>query len=171
VHSIATRVLENWRQRHVSLVTPYLVPAIKRRLVDAGLPAGSDFVTFLAVVGGMVDDEMDPDLWSMWNLDKIIIENKRIGKEGVYFADWLIHSHLHVARLESSGVTSVWSDGFDGVGVTKVAATLKEFLERYLARDQSIGIYFEDEKAAKATYLLCLDTLSAHSGSRVMGGF
>ena len=93
----------------------------------------------------MVDDEMDPDLWSMWNLDKIITENRRIQKEGTYFADWLIHSHLHVARLESSDVTSIWSDGFDGIGITRVASTLKEFLERYLSRDQLIGIYFEGE--------------------------
>ncbi len=141
-------VFSYWRDSGVPIVAPLAEAEIREKLEVAGLCVGEDYINFLAVVGGMADRDMSLDLWSVWPLDLVLEENRILRGDGVYFADWLINSHLHLLRREETSRSSVWVDGFDSKGPHRVADSLLEFWTRYLGRDESIGVPFDDERQA-----------------------
>jgi hypothetical protein len=144
MNGVYTRVLEKWKSAGVSLVPLPEGGVIDQSFQAAGLAVGSDFVEFYATVGGMTDSETDPDLWSCWNVEKILQESQSYEREGVLFADWCIHSHLHLVRRESATRSSVWVDFFSDEEPQKVSDSLDEFLERYLAKDERIYVFFDE---------------------------
>ena len=145
--NIYVRTLEKWKSVGVSLVSTEDRAVVERRLQKAGLQFGNDFLEFYATVGGM--DATDSDLWSCWSIEKILQENESYEREGVLFADWCIHSHIHLARRESAFRSSVWVDFSHEP--EKVADSLDDFLERYLAKDETIYIYFDEPSIRNRT--------------------
>ena len=123
---IYNRVLESWSAGDLSLVQPLGHEVTGARFRAAGLDPAEDFIAFHAIVGGMTDGEMDSDLWSCWRLEKVV-------------GDWLIHSHIHVARAESAILSSIWVDCFSGGEPEKVSDSLEDFLDRYLKKDETHG--------------------------------
>ena len=116
---------------------------IEQRFQTAGLDVGSDFVEFLVTVGGMTDSEDDSDLWSCWSIEKIVRETQSYKREGVLFADWCIHSHVHLVRRKSATRSSVWVVFFSDDEPQKVSDSFDDFLERYLAKDETTYIFFD----------------------------
>lgn len=142
--NIYNRVLEFWNADQVSLVQSLDYDATVELFHAAGLNPAEDFTKFYSVVGGMTDFETDLDLWSYWSIDKIIAEIAEYPREGIPFGDWSIHSHIHVARAETSARSSVWVDYFSGDEAEKVADSLDDFLDRYLTKDETTLIFFDD---------------------------
>ena len=138
------RVLEKWKSAGVSLAPALERAVIKERLQTAGLNVGSDFAEFYVTVGGMTDSAEDSDLWSCWSIEKILHETQSYKREGVLFADWCIHSHIHLVRRESATRSSVWVDFFSDDEPQKVSDSLDDFLERYLAKDETTYIFFDE---------------------------
>ena len=137
------QVLDSWNAAQVSLVRPLDYEATVGRFRAAGLNPAEDFTKLYSIVGGMTDYETDLELWSCWNIDRIISEIAEYPREGIPFGDWSIHSHLYVARAESAVCSSVWVDGFSGVEPDKVADSLEDFLDRYLRKDETTLIFFD----------------------------
>jgi hypothetical protein len=148
---IYNQVLESWNAAQVSLVRPLDYKATAERFRAAGLNPAEDFTKLYSIVGGMTDYETDLDLWSCWSIDKIISEIAEYPREGIPFGDWSIHSHLHVARAESAVRSSVWVDGFSEVEPVKVADSLEDFLDRYLRKDETILIFFDQPSIRNRT--------------------
>lgn len=144
MENIYAKVLQIWKSAGVSLVPVPEVALIEQRFRSAGLDVGSDFVEFYGTVGGMADSEWDSNLWSCWSFEKILQESQNYEREGVLFADWLIHSHLHLVRRETTTRSSVWVDFFSDEEPQKVSDSLVDFLGRYLARDETTYVYFDE---------------------------
>jgi len=144
MENIYARVLQTWKSAGVSLVPAPQALLVEQRFRSAGLDVGSDFVEFYATVGGMTDSEWDSNMWSCWSLEKIVQETQSYEREGVLFADWLTHSHLHLVRRETATRSSVWVDFFSGEAPQKVSDSLVDFLERYLAKDETTYVYFDE---------------------------
>lgn len=141
---VFNRVLDFWTSGDVSLVQPLGHDATVARFREAGLSPAEDLLKFYSIVGGMQDYAMDGDLWSCWSIDKIISQVAQYARPGIPFGDWLTHSHVHVARAESAVLSSIWVDGFSGGEPKKVADSLEDFLDRYLRKDETTCIFFED---------------------------
>ncbi len=97
------------------------------------------------MTGGMDRYATDNDMWCCWDITRIVEENHSYRKPGVLFADWCIHSHVHLVRPESPAVSSVWVDAFSGGEPFKVADSLTEFFRRYLARDSETYVLFDGD--------------------------
>jgi hypothetical protein len=145
------RVLEKWKSAGVSLAPLQESAVIKERLQTAGFNVGSDFVEFLVTVGGMTDYEEDSDLWSCWSIERILRETQSYKREGILFADWCINSHIHLVRRESSTRSSVWVDFFSNDEPQKVSDSLDDFVERYLAKDETIYVFFDEPSIRNRT--------------------
>jgi len=134
------RVLDYWKTNNVSLVSPLDAATVREKFNQAKLAVAEDFIEFHSIVGGMNFSGEDPNTWSCWNIDRILEENQSYSRPGVMFADWCINSLFHVVRCESEKISSVWVDDFSDEKPFKVADSLTEFLERYLAKDSNIFI-------------------------------
>ena len=141
---IYKRVLESWNTGQVSLVQPLGYDATLARFLAAGLNPAEDVTKFYSLVGGMTDYETDLDLWSCWSIDKIISEIGEYSRPGIPFGDWSIHSHVHIARAESTILSSIWVDHFSGGEPEKVADSLEDFLDRYLKKDETTLVFFDE---------------------------
>ena len=141
---VYVRVLEKWKSADVPLAPMLERAVIEQRFRTAGLDVGGDFVEFYATVGGMTDSATDSDLWSCWSIEKVLQEAQTYEREGVLFADWCIHSHIHLVRRESATRSSVWVDFFSDDEPQKVSDSLDDFLERYLAKDETTYIFFDE---------------------------
>jgi hypothetical protein len=141
---IYNRVLDSWNDSNVSLVQPLSYDATVTRFSAARLSPAEDFTKFYSIAGGMTDYETDLDLWSCWSVDRIISEIAKYPRPGIPFGDWLIHSHIHVARAESTMLSSIWVDHFSGGEPEKVADSLEDFLDRYLKKDETTLIFFDE---------------------------
>jgi hypothetical protein len=140
---VYVRVFEKWKSAGLSLAPPLERAVIEQRFQTASLDVGSDFVEFLVTVGGMTDSEEDSDLWSCWSIEKILREAQSYKREGVLFADWCIHSHIHLVRRDSATRSSVWVDFFSDDEPQKVSDSLEDFLERYLAKAETTYVFFD----------------------------
>ncbi|WP_411825478.1 hypothetical protein [Luteolibacter sp. AS25] len=138
------KVRNRWVNDGARLANPTGSADIANRFVTAGLAVASDFVEFYAVVGGMAEYQTDQDLWSCWDIDQIITKSARYSGDGVPFADWMIHSHIHLVRRETDSRSSVWVDHFSDVPIEKVADSFDDFLDRYLKKDETTLIYFDE---------------------------
>ncbi|WP_221030687.1 hypothetical protein [Actomonas aquatica] len=138
------RVLTHWLNNGVEVVEPPSADLVVRSLEAAGLRVGRDYIDFLATVGGMVDHEWRLDQWAVWRLERVIAENVDRTAGDVFFADWCLSSHFHFLRQETAATSSVWVEGYESRGPRRVAESLTDFFERYLDRDQRIGVYFDD---------------------------
>lgn len=137
------RVLEILKTAGVSLVSASEAAVIEKRFRAASLDIGSDFVRFYAAVGGMTDSATDANLWSCWDVERILQEAQTYQGDGVAFADWCIASYFHIVRRESAARSSVWVDWLSKEHrPQKVADSLVEFFERYLAKDAAIYVGF-----------------------------
>jgi hypothetical protein len=138
-------VLDYWNRTDVPLVQPQDAEALRVTIRQAGLAVAEDFIDFFLTTGGMERDATDHDMWSCWDIAKIVEENRSYPRPGVLFADWCINAHLHLVRPESPTVSSVWVDMFSGDEPFKVADSFTEFFERYLARDSETFVLFGDD--------------------------
>lgn len=141
---VFSRVLDTWKADGIPLVRAMDYEATAKRFRAAGLEPAKDFIRFYSTVGGMIDYETDHNLWSCWSIDKIIEEMSGYPRSGICFADWLIHSHIHVVRAENEERSSVWVDYFSGNEAEKVADSLDDFLDRYLKKDETTIIFFDE---------------------------
>jgi hypothetical protein len=137
---IFNRVLDYWKTNNVSLAPRLDAATLREKFNQSGLNLAEDFIDFLAVTGGMNFSAEDPNTWSCWSIDRILKDNRSYPRPGVMFADWCINSLFHVVRQESENVSSVWVDQFSDDEPFKVADSLTEFFERYLAKDSNIFV-------------------------------
>lgn len=137
---IFNRLLEYWKANNVALAPRLDVATIQKKFNEAKMDVAEDFANFLAATGGMNFSGEDPNTWSCWSIERVLEENRSYSRPGILFADWCINSLFHVVRRESEKVSSVWVDDFSDDEPFKVADSLSEFLERYLAKDSNIFI-------------------------------
>lgn len=134
------RVLDYWKANNVFLAPRLDARILREKFNEAKLAVAEDFIKFLATTGGMNVAGEDPNTWSCWSIDRILEENRSYSRPGILFADWCINSLFHVVRRESENTSSVWVDDFSDETPFKVADSLSDFLERYLAKDSNIFI-------------------------------
>lgn len=116
------------------------VSVVDEALSKIGRLISRDVVELYAVTGGMDDDGSDSNLFSLWNLDRVIEENAHHRGPDLRFADYLLDSHCYSFRYESVDRSSVCIDQFDYVPPEKVADGVAEFFALMLKDPKAVGL-------------------------------
>jgi hypothetical protein len=88
-----------------------------------------------------MEDGYTDALWALWPLERIITENSTYQRPYILFADYLINSHLYCFNYATERTSSVHVDYFDGQEPKRVADTVLEFFESYLADAEKLEIW------------------------------
>ncbi len=74
---------------------------------------------------------MDNEYWRLWSLEEVA---EQVPSEaGILFSDYCISCWEYRLRPVSLSRSAVYVDCYDGVSPRLVAASLEEFLERYVS--------------------------------------
>jgi hypothetical protein len=95
-----------------------------------------DVINLYCTVGGM--DNMDSFCWSLWPLDRIIVENESHTRPYVWFADFLIDSYFNCFKYEDEASSSVYLDWLNKKEPKCVAKSMDEFFKYYLECPEKI---------------------------------
>jgi hypothetical protein len=103
-------------------------------LSSTGRKVSSDVVDLYTITGGMPDGEDDAQWFSLWDLGRVVEENRRYRGDVLFFADFLIDSYLYCFRYESESRSSVCIEYGDGNPPKPIAESPDEFF-RLLMED------------------------------------
>lgn len=140
VNSIG-KVLAKWQADGIDLLPPSKEAQVITTVGSLGQTVSRDVAELYQATGGMSEGEMDSLCFSLWPLDRVATENLKHPVVGVLFGDFLIDSHLYLFRYEDSDRSSIHVEHFDGKGPQRVAASLIEFFELYLASPEKVDLY------------------------------
>lgn len=105
--SLVTR----WRaESNTPLLESATADAVRATFSALGVPATPDVCEFYSIVGGMEECCPDDRMFEFWSLERIATENSESPWEFVWFADWLISSHLYALRPVSDSQSAVYID-------------------------------------------------------------
>ena len=133
-------VLKKWRREGVHLLPARDETAVIASLSKTGRKVSRDVIDLYCATGGMEDGYTDA-LWALWPLERIITENSTYQRPYILFADYLINSHLYCFNYATERTSSVHVDYFDGQERKRVADTVLEFFESYLADAKKLEIW------------------------------
>jgi hypothetical protein len=104
-------LVTQWRREDNTPLNLPNSPPVVRAVFDAlGSSATRDILDFYAIVGGMENGNPDDRMFELWCLDRVATENAESPWEYVWFADWLISSHLYALRPVSETHSAVYID-------------------------------------------------------------
>ena len=135
------KVIENWEREGISLLPPNEEAAVIAALNKTGRKYSRDLVDLYCATGGMKNGEMDSLLLSLWTLDRVVSEGSGYERPFIPFADWLMDSHFYCLKYEDEAKSSVYVDFFSGEEPQRLAESLSEFFELYLAAPEKIELY------------------------------
>jgi hypothetical protein len=124
----------------IKLRPPGSINFVDKALSKTGRLISRDVFELYAATGGMNVDGNDSNLFSLWNLNRVIDENSRARSEDLLFGDFSLDSHFYCFRYESIDRSSVWIDHFDYVPPEKVADSVAEFFELMLKDPKAVGL-------------------------------
>ena len=128
------RVVEYWHQNGVPLLPRETEVEIVATFEALKQPLSEDVLGLYLTVGGHADGETDPHWFSFWSLGRIREENKHYRPANVWFADFLINSHVFCFHYEGQRVSSVYVDHNSSTCPPyPVASSVAEFFEAYLS--------------------------------------
>jgi hypothetical protein len=121
--------IEKWKLEGVALEPPLEESVVKARFSALGRVCSRDVLALYTATGGMEDGYSDSHLWSLWPLQKVVLETARYGKPYILFADFFIDSHLYCFMYQNEEKSSVGVDYLNGEEPELVAASVQEFFE------------------------------------------
>ena len=133
-----------WRKRSVKLLPPATSEEIAATFAKLNYPVTSDVRRLYSLTGGFVNYECDYQ-WSLWSLGRIVKENKRRDTSPLWFADFLICSHVYCFQSMSPSTSAVYIDHNDPkTEPYMIADSLGGFLEKYLANPDTVEAFTID---------------------------
>ncbi|MEM1094154.1 MAG: hypothetical protein AAGJ10_06085 [Bacteroidota bacterium] len=136
-------VVAAWQKANVELEDPVVPDRLIELLSAFQGSVSEDVYQLYQCTGGMVDGEMDENYWSLWTPERIVQEG--LTPEGyIVFADYLIDSHLHVLRCETTEKSSVHA-WFGSGHYVRIADDLDSFFSLY--RSNPLGAMFGQRKS------------------------
>ncbi len=84
---------------------------------------------------------MDSNLWSLWPLQRVVLENAEYDRPHILFADFLINSHCYCFKYENDEKSSVCVEYFNGEEPTRVADSVNDFFETYLRNAEKLEMF------------------------------
>ena len=124
--------LNDWRKSGVQLLPPAPYDQMIEALLATGRPISRDVIELYSLTGGMVDGESDPRLFNLWDLDRVIEENRKYRGMGLLFADFCIDAHCYAFNYESPERSSVAIEYFNQPVPDILATSVEEFFVRLL---------------------------------------
>ena len=105
-------LLADWRKSGVELLPPRPYGRVVDALLATGRPISQDVLQLYTRTGGMVDGESDARLFTLWDVDRVVEENRRYRGTGLLFADFCIDAHCYCFKYESTERSSVAVEHF-----------------------------------------------------------
>ena len=121
-----------WRSQSVPLLPAATSDEIEIAFAQLNRPFSDDVRRLYSATGGFADYESD-HLWSFWSLDRLVRENQGRDSDYLWFADWLISSHMYAFRYISPAVSAVFIDHNSSEHPpTQIAEGVAVFLRKYV---------------------------------------
>ena len=124
---------------------PLLPPATDSEVDETfsklGVPVSKDVRRLYATVGGFGNDESD-NLWSLWSLERVASVNRDRDTRIVWFADWLISSHMYGIRYCNDDASEIVLDHNSvDIPVEQIACDMADFLRKYADNPESVSAW------------------------------
>ena len=127
-----------WRGHSVSLLPPATDSEIDRTFSGLGIQVSNDVRRLYSTVNGLGDYESD-NLWSLWSLERIASENRDRQSEIIWFADWLISSHMYGIRYYDENKSGIYIDHNSSEHPPEqIACSMIEFLQQYANNPEDV---------------------------------
>jgi hypothetical protein len=135
------QAIDHWRCQSVPLLPPATDSEIDAAFSELGMPVSKDVRRLYALIGGFENDESD-NLWSLWSLERITLLNRDRDTNIVWFADWLISSHMYGIRYRNHDASEIVLDhnSMDHPA-EQIACDMAEFLQKYADNPESVSAW------------------------------
>lgn len=144
---IFNKVVEGWRNDRVSLLPHNNKAQVIAAFEKINRKCSADVIALYCATGGIDDGFMDDNLFTLWSLDKIVLQSptyKAYDNESaldVAFADFLIESHAYYFRYENENISSIYTDWSEDGKIIKIADSVGEFFYIYLTDYEKLGLF------------------------------
>jgi hypothetical protein len=133
--------IDRWRARSVPLQPPASETEIASVFRALNHPVSRDIYRLYSLTRGFADYEFDK-LWSLWSLDRILEENKDRKSEFLWFADYLISSHMYAFHYLNADTSAVYIDHSSSAHAPVIIAeSVAEFLEKYIRNPDEVEAF------------------------------
>ena len=128
------RAVDRWQASGVNVLAPASESELVRTFEQLDTPLSNDVRALYRATGGFPDLALD-GFFSLWSLARLYAEN-RLGQEVIWFADYLIMSHLYGVQYRDAETSAIVLG--PGEPFLPIAASMTEFLEKYLANPNDV---------------------------------
>jgi hypothetical protein len=130
--------VKHWQQRSIPMCAPESDSEIERVFASLGMLVSSDVRLLYTTTGGFKDYHSDHH-WSLWSLDRIWNENHSRNSKIVWFADWLISSHMYGLRYSDPDASAIFIDHNSAAcPPEQIASNMAQFLRIYLDHPEAV---------------------------------
>lgn len=130
--------IAQWQSRAVPLLPPPTNHEIETAFARLRHPLSDDIRRLYSATGGFADYECDC-VWSLWSLDRLVRENQNRDSEFLWFADFLISSHMYAFRYHNDEASVIYIDhNIPQHPPTQVAKDVPDFLRKYIDDPDSV---------------------------------
>ncbi|MFG6430772.1 hypothetical protein [Roseateles sp. LYH14W] len=123
------QLLARWTREGTEPQPPEPAERVRQVFRALGFEATPDVLALYGAIGGML--QPCNALWRLWPLEEVMAQPP--SEHGVEFSDYMWSCWNYRVRPVSDEHSAVYIDYYDGKPHVLVAASLDEFLERYLA--------------------------------------
>lgn len=139
------RAMDYWRSRGIELLPAATTEEIAAAFARLNRPLSADVARLYSAAAGFADHESD-HWWSFWSLDRFVEENEKRDSEHLWFADWLIGSHMYAFRYISPDASAVFMDlNRLDCPPTQIANHVADFLGKYLDNPEAVEVWKLDD--------------------------
>lgn len=135
------KAIKRWHEENIKLSPPNSEQQIIDCFLEIKSLISKDVLELYSNFGGMFDEGMDESLLSIWTLEQIKKENSTVS-ELTFFADFLIDTHRYAFKYENENTSSVYCD-YETSEFLKIADSVEQFFDLYLANPNEIGLFRE----------------------------
>lgn len=137
--------VDYWQSRSVPLLPAATDDEIELTFSRLNHPLSDDVRLLYSTTGGFADYESD-HLWSLWSLNRVANENRNRRSDYLWFADWLISSHMYAFHYENPSTSAVFIDhNSKQHPPEQIAESVSEFLRRYVDNPDNVEAWYLDE--------------------------
>ncbi len=132
-----------WKNQELTLAKPFSENDLLESFANLEIVLSKDVIDVYTNLGGMADDNMDAICFTFWTVEKVLSENKPNSKL-IFFADFLIYSHLYGFRFENENISSIhiyWGEN----QIEKIADSFDEFFENYLTKPERYFLFGKED--------------------------
>jgi hypothetical protein len=133
--------IAHWQRQSVPLLSPATDHEIDVTFSQFQMLVSDDVRLLYRTTGGFAEHESD-NMWSLWSLDRIFSENRNRESDIVWFADWLISSHMYGIRYTDSASSAVYLDHNSSDHPPElIACNVIEFLQQYANNPDNVSAW------------------------------